>query len=251
MPTYRDEAVVLRTHKLGEADRIITLLTRQSGKVRAVAKGVRRTKSRFGSRLEPFMYVDLQAYTGRSLDTITQVETIAAFADPIATNYELFTCASAMAEVADRVVTEEHQPAAAQFWLLVGALRALASGSHASGLVLDAYILRALSQAGWAPEVYLCAGCGMPGPHAAFSHALGGAACGACRPPGSRSVGPDTLDLLQAMLTGDWELADHSTYLTREKAHSIISLFAQRQLEMDIRSLYHIPKPKVDGPTQI
>ena len=59
MPLYRDEGVVLRTAKLGEADRIITLLTREHGKIRAVAKGVRRTKSRFGARLEPFMRVDL------------------------------------------------------------------------------------------------------------------------------------------------------------------------------------------------
>ena len=54
MPTYRDEVVVLRTHKLGEADRIVTMLSRRHGKIRAVAKGVRRTSSRFGSRLEPF-----------------------------------------------------------------------------------------------------------------------------------------------------------------------------------------------------
>ena len=65
---YRDEAIVLRTHKLGEADRIITLLTRQHGRVRAVAKGVRRTTSRFGSRLEPFTHVDLQLAEGRNLD---------------------------------------------------------------------------------------------------------------------------------------------------------------------------------------
>ena len=71
MPLYRDEAVVLRTHKLGEADRIITVLSRTRGKVRTVAKGVRRTKSRFGSRLEPFMVVDLQCYEGRNLDTVT------------------------------------------------------------------------------------------------------------------------------------------------------------------------------------
>ena len=63
MPLYRDEAVVLRTHKLGEADRIITVLSRTRGKVRTVAKGVRRTKSRFGSRLEPFMVCLL--YTSR------------------------------------------------------------------------------------------------------------------------------------------------------------------------------------------
>src|SRR3712207_7379727 len=65
---YRDEGIVLRTQKLGEADRIVTVLTRRHGKVRAVAKGVRRTKSKFGARLEPFSHVDLQLYTGRTLD---------------------------------------------------------------------------------------------------------------------------------------------------------------------------------------
>ena len=76
MGLYRDEAIVLRTQKLGEADRIITLLTRGSGRVRAVAKGVRRTTSRFGSRLEPFTHVDLQLAEGRSLDVVTQAETL-------------------------------------------------------------------------------------------------------------------------------------------------------------------------------
>src|SRR3984885_14228773 len=68
---YRDDGVVLRVQKLGEADRIITILTRRTGRVRAVAKGVRRTKSKFGASLEPFTHVDLLLYTGRSLDVIT------------------------------------------------------------------------------------------------------------------------------------------------------------------------------------
>ena len=81
MPTYREAAVVLRTHKLGEADRIVTLLTRGRGRVRAVARGVRRTKSRFGARLEPGMVVDVQCYEGRNLDTITQADVLAACID--------------------------------------------------------------------------------------------------------------------------------------------------------------------------
>ena len=82
VPLYRDEAIVLRTHKLGEADRIITLLTRQHGRVRAVAKGVRKTTSRWGSRLEPFTHVDLQLAEGRNLDVITQADTIDAVPGP-------------------------------------------------------------------------------------------------------------------------------------------------------------------------
>ena len=79
VPLYRDEGVVLRTQKLGEADRIVTLLTRDHGRVRAVAKGVRRTSSRIGARLEPFGHVDVQLYEGRSLDTVTQVESLASY----------------------------------------------------------------------------------------------------------------------------------------------------------------------------
>src|SRR5665811_1527719 len=95
---YRDEAIVLRTQKLGEADRIITLLTRGNGRVRAVAKGVRRTTSRFGSRLEPFTYVDLQFAEGRSLDVVTQAETLAPYGSKIVSNYERYTAGTVMLE---------------------------------------------------------------------------------------------------------------------------------------------------------
>ena len=91
MPTYRDEAVVLRTHKLGEADRIITMLSRGRGKIRAVAKGVRRTTSKFGARLEPFSHVDLQLAVGHTLDVITQAESLDAFGEPLTDDYPAYT----------------------------------------------------------------------------------------------------------------------------------------------------------------
>ena len=130
---YRDEAIVLRTHKLGEADRIITLLTRQHGRVRAVAKGVRRTTSRFGSRLEPFTHVDLQLAEGRNLDTITQAETITPFAKGLGLDYDRYTAGTVMLETADRLVTEEREPSVQQFLLLVGGLRAMTAGEHGPG----------------------------------------------------------------------------------------------------------------------
>src|SRR4051812_6604771 len=167
MPLYRDEAIVLRTHKLGEADRIITMLTRTRGRVRAVAKGVRRTKSRFGSRLEPGMVVDVQCYEGRNLDTVTQVETLAPYGDAIARDYASWTPATAMPETGLQL-TEEHEPQTQQYLLLAGALRSLTEHSHDPGLVLDAYLLRSLAVAGWAPSFVDCARCGAPGPHRAF-----------------------------------------------------------------------------------
>jgi len=123
MALYRDAGIVLRAQKLGEADRIVTLLTRRHGKVRAVAKGVRRTRSRFGARLEPFMIVDVQLYEGRSLDTVTQAETIAPYGDPIARDYVAYTAATAMLETADRL-TQEREPVVQQFLLLAGGLSA-------------------------------------------------------------------------------------------------------------------------------
>ncbi len=105
MSIYKTRGIVLKTHKLGEADRIITLLTNNYGKVGAVAKGVRKTKSKFGSRLEPFTHVDLVLYKGRNLDTITQAEIIDSFSG-IRDNFERITHGSAMLDLVNKVSVE-------------------------------------------------------------------------------------------------------------------------------------------------
>ena len=125
MALYRDTGVVLRVQKLGEADRIVTILTRRHGKVRAVAKGVRRTRSRWGARLEPFNHVDVQCYTGRSLDIVTQAETVDAFGVGLVGDYGRYTAGCAVLETADRLVAEEGEPALRVYLLVVGAIRAL------------------------------------------------------------------------------------------------------------------------------
>ncbi len=150
---YRDEGVVLRAQKLGEADRIVTVLTRKHGKVRAVAKGVRRTKSKFGSRLEPFSHVDLQLYTGRNLDIVSQAESIRSYGNDIVDDYPAYTAGTAVLETADRLTSEEKEPSLRLFLLVIGALRALADRTHPAGLVLDAFLLRAMSVAGWEPAL--------------------------------------------------------------------------------------------------
>ena len=128
MPTYRDEAVVLRTHKLGEADRIVTMLSKQHGKIRAVAKGVRRTASRFGARLEPMMVADVQCYVGRSLDIIQQAESLGSYGADIADDYASYTAGMAMIETADKVTDDDGS--LQQYLLLVGALRSLSRREH-------------------------------------------------------------------------------------------------------------------------
>ncbi len=122
--------MVLRTQKLGEADRIITLLTRENGRVRAVAKGVRRTSSKFGARLEPFSHVDAQFYVGRSLDIVTQVESFHSYGAGLAADYAAYTAGTAMLETAERLTDEEREPAVQQYLLLVAGLRALAAKDH-------------------------------------------------------------------------------------------------------------------------
>ncbi len=241
MPLYRDEGVVLRTHQLGEADRIVTVLTRGRGKVRAVAKGVRRTKSRFGARLEPFMVVDLMCYEGRSLDTVTQAETLAPHGDAICRDYAAYTAATAVVETCDRL-TEEGEIATQQYLLVAGAMAALAAGEHDATLVLDAYLLRALAVAGWAPSFHDCAKCGAPGPHRAFNVAAGGAVCLVCRPPGSAAPAPETLGLLTALLTGDWTVADRSAEANRREGSGLVAAFLQWHLERGVRSLRHVER---------
>lgn len=237
MSLYRDAAVVLRTQPLGEADRIVTLLTREHGKVRAVAKGVRRTSSRFGARLEPFMCVDLQLSTGRTFDVVTQVELAGAYGRAVGEDYALFTAGTAMLETADRLVEAEQEPALQQYRLLVGAVRALAERAHEPGLLLDSYLLRALSVAGWAPSFTDCARCGADGPHRAFSAALGGALCGACRPLGAAAPAPETFTLLAALLAGDWAVVEGSSARHRGEASGLVALFSQFHLERRLRSL--------------
>lgn len=235
--TYRAEGVVLRTYKLGEADRIIVFLTRDHGQVRAVAKGVRRTSSKFGSRLEPYMTVDLQLVAGRNLDVVTQAQTKGAYGHGIAADYGRYTAAAAIAETAERLTDADGESSGAQYNLIVGALSALSRGLHAPELILDSYLLRALATAGWAPSFTDCARCGTPGPHTAFSAPLGGGVCPDCRPPGAASPAPESMELLAALLSGNWGTADASSPQSRREAAGLVASYLQWHLERVVTSL--------------
>ena len=120
MALYRERGIVLRTIKLGEADRIITIATEGRGKVRAVAKGVRKTKSRFGARLEPLTHLSLQLYETRGdLDIVTQVETIDSFRT-VREDLDRLTQASALLEAVDHLAQEgEENPRLLQAGALI------------------------------------------------------------------------------------------------------------------------------------
>ena len=240
--SYRDDGVVLRTQKLGEADRIVTVLARKTGRVRAVAKGVRRTKSRFGGRLEPFTHVDLMLYPGRSLDVITQAEVIRAYGTPLAADYPRYTSGVAMLETAERLMPVDKEPSLRQFLLLIGGLRALGEAGHDPRLVLDAYLLRSLAVAGYAPALEQCARCGSPGALPAFAIAAGGMVCASCRPPGSAAPGPATVALMIALLRGDWDNADRSERRHQVECSGLVAAYLQWHLEHSIRSLRHVER---------
>ncbi|MGH3871397.1 MAG: DNA repair protein RecO [Pseudonocardiaceae bacterium] len=237
MSLYRDTGVVLRVQKLGEADRIVTLLTRRHGRVRAVAKGVRRTSSRFGARLEPFGHVDVQFYSGRTLDVVTQVETVDGFGCRLVGDYGRYTTGCAVLETAERLAGAEGEPVLRLYLLVVGALRALADGPRRPSLVLDAFLLRAMVTAGWAPALTECARCGAPGPHRAFSVPAGGVVCPGCRAPGAAAPSAQTLELLAALVHGDWHLAEHAPAPTRQEASGLVAAHLQYHLERQLRSL--------------
>ena len=246
MSLYRDDGIVLRTQKLGEADRIVTVLTRKTGRIRAVAKGVRRTKSRFGARVEPFTHVDLLLYTGRSLDVVTQAETIRSYGDPLVGDYRRYTTGVAMLETAERLTTIEKEPSLRQFLLLVGGLRTLVDDVHDARLVLDAFLLRSLAVAGYAPALEECAICGSRAgePPAQtrriFGVAAGGLVCRNCQAPGAATTTQATIDLLNALLRGDWEVADASERRHQVEASGLVAAYLQWHLEHSLRSLRHV-----------
>ena len=237
MSVYRDQAIVLRTQKLGEADRIITLFTREHGRIKAVAKGVRRTKSRWGARLEPASHVDLQLYSGRSLDTVTQAVSIENFGDVLSLDYPRWTVASAILEAAERFTSQEHEPALQQYLLVVGSLKALAHETYDASLILDAYLLRSLAVAGYAPSLMNCSRCDAPGTHKYFSLVGGGSVCNTCKPSAAPTPHPETLELMQQLLSGDWASAMDSDTRFRREASGLIAAYLQWHLERGLRSL--------------
>ncbi len=198
---YRDHGIVLRTHKLGEADRIVSLVTERHGKVRAVAKGVRKTKSRFGARLEPPSHVALQLYEGRELDVVTQAESVDHFRH-IRADLDRLGSAVAMLEAVDQLA-QEREANPALYRMLLGALRALAAAN--SPLTVAGFYWKALALEGFRPEVDRCVVCGGDGDLVAFDLNEGGAVCRVDRR--GVAISAEALELLRQILGGQLGVA--------------------------------------------
>jgi DNA repair protein RecO (recombination protein O) len=233
---YREQGVVLRTWKLGEADRIVSIMTQGTGKVRAVAKGVRKTRSRFGGRLEPFCHIDLSLYKGRNLDIVTQVEAVDLFR-ALREDYDRVTAGSAMLEAVDQVA-EEREPAVRLFLLLVRGLRALDGGPDDPSLTLDAFLLKLLAVEGYRPALTTCAACGEASSSNRFSAARGGALCDNCRSGTESPLDAGTVPLLSELLDGDLGAAGDAKpgAVARREAGNLIRSLVEYHLDRRLRS---------------
>lgn len=242
MALYRDQGIVLRTYKLGEADRILHLLTTGRGKVRAVAKGVRRPGSRLGGRVEPFSHVDLQLFEGRNLDVVTQVELIDPFA-VVRGNFALSACGSSMMEGADQIA-QEGERFNRLYLLVLDGLRRLNAQPPWPAAVLDAFLLRLAAAAGYHPFLDACAGCGTPGRHRVFNLAAGGVLCGACAPSGSRPLPEGVSALLRRLASNDWgqEAVAGADERTRRVVAALINSFITYHLGKPLKAWDLVPR---------
>jgi DNA repair protein RecO (recombination protein O) len=183
---YRTEAVVLRTIRLGEADRVLHLYTEAHGRVGAVAKGVRKTKSRFGARLEPLSHVELVLHRGRGeLETVTAAQLVRSHREA-REDYYRFSVGMIGAEAMLRLFSEAEANERA-FVALTRFLDLLDETPHAADRpTLDplglAFQLKLLWLAGYLPHVSACAECGAEEPLVGYSTRAGGAVCTRCAP---------------------------------------------------------------------
>ena len=208
MPIYEAEAVVLRKVDYGEADRILTLLTRERGKVAAIAKSVRRSKSRMAGQLDVFAHGTVLLAEGKSMDVVTQFQRITENS-ALGSDLKRAAVASVVAEVADKIMEERH-PAPEMFALVVEALRHLSDREVAPLLELADFLARVLSELGYTPEVNRCARCGgsLGEDGLSFSALAGGVVCRDCghHDHGGRLVTSRTVKILRVLAAGDRDL---------------------------------------------
>jgi DNA repair protein RecO (recombination protein O) len=230
---YKDEGIVLKTIKLGEADRIVTMFTHDNGKVRAVAKGIRKTRSRFGGRLEPFTRVSLVVHKGRNLDTITSADILESF-KVVRDELGRLSAAASLVEIVDKI-SPERERSVSVYGLLHAGLEAVAA--YGATTVVPAFVVKLLSLSGYHPQLGACAGCGRAEGLVAFSPALGGAACDSCWVDDGDALrlSVDRLRLLADLLVSEFGLrADTESTVELTQA---LRCYAEYHLERPLRSL--------------
>lgn len=234
MGLKHDQGIVLRSYPFGEADRVVVLLSPNSGKIRTVAKGVRKTKSRFGGRLEPFTHVDLVLYEGRNLDTITQVAVLEPF-PRLRSDLDAVVAAGTMVEAADAVAQEE-ESSIRLFLLLQRGLKALEAGRQSADL-MTSFLLKLADVVGVAPSLVQCASCGRVDGLHRFSFGGGGVICDRCQVDGAVKLRAGITSYLAGLAEADLiSLPDVDQALSLE-AMGIARRFVEYHLDRKLISL--------------
>ncbi len=237
---YTVDGIVLRSWKLGEADRIINLLSPNRGLVRGVAKGVRRVGSRFGGRLEPFGHVSAQLYEGRSLDTITQVELLTPNAG-VREDWVTSACAATMAEACNHLA-QEGERATGMFLLLRDALAVLDAGPARPAAVLDAFLLRLAALEGFSPSLDACTHCGEAADLAAFHVAGGGVLCATHTPRDLQRITPGTLTALTLLADGDWTTIAQGADPLPRRVGALVRAYLSHHLATTLKAWEAVPR---------
>ena len=242
MLPYRDRAIVLRQYSINEADKIINLLTCRHGLIRAIVKGVRRTYSKFGARLEPLNSIDVQLYPGKNLDTITQVNIIDSFAALIVKNYRSYIIACAILETAEKSTDKYRIPVPKLYELTNNALHALAFGNLANDLILNSYMLLVIKIAGWQLQLNECTICSKPGPHKVFNIPSGGTICLKCAPRNSVITPWAVIKFVIALQDRNLDYAKNFAYIYRKQASKLITAYLEWHLECQLKTLPLVQK---------
>jgi DNA repair protein RecO (recombination protein O) len=232
MALRHEHGIVLRGYPFGEADRVVVVLSPTKGRIRVVAKGIRKTKSRFGGRLEPFTNVDLVVYEGRNLGTVTQVAVVEAF-PALRADLDRVLAAGAMVEAVD-AVAQEDEPSARLFLLLQRGLRTLEARPASSDL-LTAFLLKLAAAIGVAPTLDRCAGCGALG-RLRFSFDAGGTVCERCQPTGAVRLRSGMTEFLAGLARSDMAALPADTMLSRE-ALGVARRFVEYHLDKRLGAL--------------
>ncbi len=234
MAIVHDQGIVLRSYPFGEADRVVVLLSPNNGKIRTVAKGVRKTKSRFGGRLEPFTHVDLVLYEGRNLDTITQVAVLEPFPH-LRGDLDAVIAAGTMVEAAD-AVAQEDESAVRLFLLLQRGLKTLESGVRSPDLITS-FLLKLAEVVGLAPSLLQCASCGrLDGLHR-FSFSGGGSICDLCRVEGAVRLRDGITAYLAALAGSELMALPPTDSAFSYEAMGIARRFVEYHLDRKLTSL--------------
>ena len=234
MAIRHDQGIVLRSYPFGEADRVVVLLSPNNGKIRTVAKGIRKTKSRFGGRLEPFTHVDMVLYEGRNLDTITQVAVIEPF-PRLRASLDAVVAAGTMVEAAD-AVAQEDESSMRLFLLLHRGLRALEAGQSGADLITS-YLLKLADVVGVAPSLLLCASCGRVEDLHRFSFGGGGALCDRCLTDGAVRLRDGVTVYLAALADAEFGHMPPTNVGLAGEAMGIARRFVEYHLDRKLASL--------------